>query len=459
MHLIVLFPCHIHNMTNRITLLLIFLLLLADLSIGQTLNSTYFLDHDNTRFRINPALMPDESIRVLAGVAVSNISVSPQSNISPSAFIFPIDGKLVSGFNSSVPAEQFLGGLNEQNLVNVGANFGLLTIGFRPEKEGFATIELNVRSNNFIDAPKSLFSFIKNGPEDNRFDIRNFNVSSSTFAELALGYSRKLGKMFTVGGRIKILGGLGRSDMLVEQIMIDYDSFTEMMELSSIGSLMIYCPGIDIKTKTNPDGSVVYDLSSISLNKFNIAGFGLALDLGVSCTPIEGMEIQTAVQDLGFLSWKNTVSASMSAGTMVQFKDGDPEEIVNSLLNFEGSVASGHTGMALPFSFRIGARYAMPFYNRLSFGVLETVENVAKNYSYNDLRFGATVTPIDQISVAVTYGITSLGSTLGLACNFNLGPVQLFLGADSLLMKYTSQGVPASRLNTTASGGLLLQFK
>jgi len=449
----------LQNKTHKFLLLLTVLLSITDLSTAQTLNSTYFLDHDNTRFRINPALMPDDTIKLLAGIAVSNISVAPQSNISPSAFIFPVDGEFVTGFDSRVSAEQFLGGLNEQNRLNIGANFGLLTIGFRPEKEGFATIELNIRSNNLTDAPKSLFSFIKNGPEDDRFDIRNFNVSSANFIELALGYSRKLGKMFQVGGRVKILGGLGRSDMLVDQIMIDYDSFTELMELSSTGSLMIYCPGINIKTKTNPDGTVVYDLSSISFDKFNIAGFGLAFDLGVSCTPIEGLEIQAALQDLGFLSWKNTISASMSAGTVVQFKDDDPQKIVNSLLNFEGSLASGHTSMALPFIFRIGARYAMPFYNRLSFGILETLENIGQKYTYNDFRLGATVTPIDQISVAINYGITSLGSAIGLACNFNLGPVQLFLGTDSMLMQFTSQGVPASKLNTTVSGGLLLQFR
>jgi len=442
-------------------LALTFILLgIALFANAQTLTSTYFLDHDNSRFRINPAFMPDDRVNALVGIGISNITLSPTSNIGLSSFLFPVDGELVTGLSSKVPADQFLGGLKNQIIANLGANINLLTVGFRTDPKGFGTIELNARSNTFTDIPKSVFSFLKLGSSQNEFDIRDFNTSTQNYVELALGYSRKVGDSFKVGGRLKILFGAGRADMLVDQAKLKIDSANKQIDITAAGTMSVYCPMVEMGYKTTSDGTVVYDLSSMSTNEnYGPAGFGAALDLGVTYELLDGLELNAAIQDLGLISWKNSIQGTMASHSVVDIYGKEQESIeIEDVLNFVPDETMGNSSMFIPMTVRLGGRYAMPFYDRLSFGLLETFKP-GKYFCYNDIRLGATVTPVDPISLTVNYGLTSYGSTMGIAANFSVGPFQLFAGTDAMIFKFTPQGVPISKWNTTLSAGLLLQFR
>lgn len=372
--------------------LIIILLDVAFCGSAQTLNTAFFLDHDNTRFRINPAFMPDDRVNGLFGFAIDGITLSPNTNVGLTSFIFPVEGGLATGFNSQVPAEQFLGSLEDKVMLNLGANINIFTAGFRIDPDSFTIIELNARSNSFANIPKSVLAFLKLGSTESNPDLGTVDASSENYLELAVGYSRKIGGKLQIGGRLKALGGLIGDGMLADQIWE-----------SSRG------------------------ISS--------AGFGAAIDLGASYELLDGLELNAAVQDLGIISSRNSNEVKVTDNT-----------------------AANKTVMPVPMILRLGARYVMPFYDRLSFGVLETY-NIGQYSNYNDTRFGMTITPVDNISLAANYGLTSYGSTLGIAANFSVGPVQLYAGTDAMMFRFTPQWIPVSDLNTTVSVGLLFQFR
>lgn len=359
---------------------------------AQTLNTTFFLDHDNTRYRINPAFMPDDRVNGFFGFAIDGITLSSNSNVGLSSFIFPVDGGLVTGYNSQIPAEQFLEGLEDKVKLNLGANINLFSAGFRIDSKSFTVIELNARSNSFANIPKSVLAFMKFGSSQSNPDLGRVDASSENYLELAVGYSRKIGNKFQLGGRLKALGGLIGDGMLVNQI-----------------------------ERYSKESSTV--------------GFGIAIDVGANYELLEGLELNAAVQDLGIISSRESGKGKVPAKSTEK-----------------------PSTMTVPMVLRLGARYAMPFYERLSVGILETYKP-RQHFSYNDTRLGMTITPVDNISMAVNYGLTSYGSALGLAVNFSVGPVQLFAGTDAMKFKFTPQGVPVSDWNTTVSTGLLFQFR
>ena len=359
---------------------------------AQTLNTSFFLDHDNTRYRINPALMPDDRVNGFFGFAIDGITLSTNTNVGLSSFIFPVDGGVATGFNSQIPAEQFLEGLKDKVKLNLGANINLFTAGFRIDSDSFTIIELNARSNSFANIPKPVFAFLKLGSSESNPDLGKVDASSENYFELAVGYSRKIGDKLQIGGRLKALGGL-------------------------IG-----------------DGTLANQIARYSRG-LSSAGFGAAIDLGASYELLDGLELSAALQDLGIISSRNSDTGGAPATN-----------------------AKSRAAMPIPMVLRFGARYAMPFYDRLSFGILETFRS-GQYSSYNDTRLGMTVTPVDNISLVVNYGLTSYGSTMGLAVNFSVGPVQLYAGTDAMKFTFTPQGVPVNDWNTTASAGLLFQFR
>jgi hypothetical protein len=203
-----------------------------------------------------------------------------------------------------------------------------------------------------------------------------------------------------------------------------------------------------------PSSTSVIDFSKIGqLNtKSPIGGFGASLDLGVQYKSDFGLEAMFSVTDLGMISWQNNFAANASAsfdytGATIGFDGGsvttDLADILDVSKILKWDSGKGTPGMAMmPFNIAAGARYFMPFYDKLSVGALATYHN-AKCASWFDARLGATITPARIISLTGNIGYGSLGATWGTALDLHLGPINLLVGVDSFLGKYgTLAGIP-----------------
>ncbi len=418
---------------------------------AQTMNSAYFLDHYNLGHLINPAQCSADEVSTYFGLALGNSNVLAQTNLGPSSLFFPVDGELVFGLDKRVSASDFLDKFKPINQARAGINMSILNLGTRVGKSGFLTFDFGPRSMENVSAPKSLFEIMKLGVKDgNSYSISDFSLWSSNYAECAVGYSMKFGNKLRAGIRVKALVGLALAEMNISNITVQMDKEKGKVYASGNGMFGISTPFVTL-SKTGDK----YDFPNFELGEFGLAGFGFGVDIGAIWTPVENLDVDLAVQDIGGIRWNRNISGLMEYKNKELSTEKDVT--LDDLLEFKGSEC-GRTSVGLPTTIRVGAKYRMPFYQNLSARVLGTF--VTGQYcSYSDIRVGATITPIKNISATVNYGYTPFGSTMGAALNFNLGFLNFFLGADSVVNPLTSDYIPINPVSITVTTGLIIQIK
>lgn len=427
------------------------LLLAGSSAFAQELKTSYFLDNYIYAHHTNAALQPGMGTKGYFTIGLGGVTTAPQTNVGLNSFLFPVNGKLDWGFSSKVPAATFLDRLNDKNTADVIVDANILSFGFRVKEKSFVNLELNVKSTTSLSIPKDFFALLKEGSTDGKtFNIHDINAINREYAELAVNFSTKFGAddQFSVGATLKGLMGLAN-------FQAGFNSFDITMHSSEAiasadGMLEMSVPWARFR-KTN-DGYI--DISSLRFNKVNPAGFGAAIDLGFHWnTPLEGLSVDLGVNDIGGISWISTISGKLEFSK--EHFSGGTEAVMNKIGEL-GKLRIDNTSRSfrmLPTTLNVGTRYRMPFYNRLSAGLLGSFR--FGDIKYNEVLLGADVTPADWFSFALSGGYTSFGWTMGTAINFRLPVVNLYLALDGIPTRYAKNGIPISRLNTVFKAGLV----
>jgi len=422
---------------------------------GQELKTGYFLDYNIYGSSLNPALQPERT-DFFMGVAVGDVNLRASSNVGVSSFFFPYNGELVTGLNKNIPASTFLGGLQTISKVNADLSENIFGIGVRSRSgEGFTTVKLNLKSSNSLGAPKSLFEFLKVGGSDNVYTIDNVTLSSRNYLELSVGYSRQIGDMVTVGAALKGLMGLADVRMDVDRISLDTRGDVSIAEAE--GTLKAAVPYVSFPSDEN--GHIDFSEPN-SISKFSLkpAGFGLAADLGVTVTPLDGLTVSAALTDLGFISWKQSMSGSMGRTTFDLSENLDVEDNLADLFRFKNETASGSYASMLNAQANLGVKYRLPFTDMLSVGALYSTRIGNPVSRYHDFRAGVTFTPGRMFSIAGSAGVSSCGFSGGAAMNLWLGGLNVFAGFDGIFSQVTAQYLPVNPVSSVAKIGISLVF-
>lgn len=410
-------------------------ILLAAISAAsaQEFATSYFLDNNLYSYRINPAIPGEKNF---VGIVVSNVNLSLGSNLGINSILYPkADGSgLVTGLHSSVSPEQFIGNLPKYSIEDQVFNYNIGAAGFWT-KNAFHNIEVNVKEDVFAGIPRDLFEFAKCGSRDYPYDISNTAVSVKSFLEFAYGYTRKINDKFTVGGRLKFLMGLAagtmdfkKGDLTVNGKNIAYDVDAGLRLSSNF---------LELGTK---DNSSIYDFSAFNLDAKHISpcGWGGAADLGVTYKPEKNLTISFSLLNLGFISWKynivgKSVKKDVFTGETIKSDgsdDGDMQRFIDkiaTIVDFEKVDGTESASDMLSCTVNLGARYSMPFYERLSVGLLASYE-IDKFTPCMSARLGATVTPVDWLSITGNYGINSYCKTFGVAMSLNAATINFMFG-------------------------------
>ena len=125
--------------------------------------------------------------------------------------------------------------------------------------------------------------------------------------------------------------------------------------------------------------------------------------------------------------------------------------------NLHRRSTGGKLNRALAATLNLGAEYALPMYDKLSFGFLSSTRINGK-YSWSEGRFSANVSPLSWFEAGINYGITSYGSTMGWIVNFHPRVLSLFVGMDYIVGKVSKQYIPLNNMNMNLSFGLNVTF-
>ena len=444
-----------------------FMMLPTIVSAQQNLRSGYFLDGYVYKYKMNPAMAPERGF--FAMPFLSNLSVGAETSFGLGTFLYPTETGITTFLSPRVSSETFLNNIVEKNRANVNLDMTLLAAGFRTGMS-YHTIDLSLRTDVGLNVPGTLFEFMKLGnSQSNSWDISNIGARSAGRLELAYGYSRSfLDDALKVGARAKLLWGVYRVDAAIDRLSLEMGEDKWMV--GAHGNMMMSAPVSFMVAEDNTIDFTALDTENLIPNLLK-PNLGFAFDLGATYDFLDYFTASFSVLDLGMMSWKNTMLAatpdtpwefegfeSINMDNIEDEISGIVEDITN-VFSFEQKETGLKQSGKLAATIHTGIEARMPFYDRLSFGMLYT-QRLEKAYSWSEGRFAASVAPLDWFSATTNYAISNFGHSWGGALNLHARGFGFFVGLDSFvpLFNVSPQFIPVKSINTNLSLGINFTF-
>lgn len=422
---------------------------------AQNTYSGYFIDNYAYRYQMNPAYANEENL--VAFPVLGNVNLKMEGSLNLKDVIYTYDGQKVLFTNPNIPVTDVMRHIDDVNKVGVNLRLDIVNVGFKAFG-GYNTVGVNMRANVNVSVPGDFFRLAKEGVSNRTYDISNFQASSNTYAEIALGHSRKINDKWRVGGTLKFMLGVANIDAQMNKasLVLGEDNWTATTDATVYSSVK----GLRYNHKFNKNTNHEY-VSGLDIDKFGVLnGFGLGLDLGAVYNPFRDWEFSASVLDLGFISWGNTQVASTNGERTIETdayifnadKDA-PNSFENEFDKFKDNLANlyeledngnmGSRNRMLTATLNFGARYTLPVYRNLKFGLLSTTRINGK-FTTSDVRLSANVTPVKWFSADANLGIGTYGCSFGWLVNFKAPIFNFFVGMDRLPGKFAKQGFPLS---------------
>ena len=392
------------------------MMMLGEAAQAQYLRSSYFMEGTSARLQLNPGLQPTKGYFNMPIIGSFNMSAS--SNVLGTSDI--ID--LMDSGSDLYSNDKLFDRLKADNRLNVNLNTDILSFGWYRGK-GFWSVNVGLRADFGAALAKDMFSMMRtmNGfaledvaGTNQSYSLSNQTLNMKAYAEIGLGYSRRITEKLTVGGRVKVLLGLARAEMNINQFDLNldvpnpqyanYESRGELSPSDWYGSHYDYSANGNVIT-TLKGGGMTFDNDGmiddfdLDAGDLGIAGSGFGIDLGAS-----------------YKVWDNlTVSA-------FDFEEGSPEKVKTKTRLYSTLLLAGEYGL---------------LNNKLSVGAMYTAR-FAEPKTLNELTFLATFRPKNWLNAAISYSpIQASGKSIGLAVK--LGP--LFVGTDYMFFGGNSKSV------------------
>ena len=437
---------------------------------AQSASSAYFLEGFNQRYQLNPAFAPERKV-FMAIPALSNIQVDAQSTVGLANFLFESKSKpgmLTTFMSPDIDSKEFLDAMPRGAQFNVGLNMDIFALGIGGENS-FTTFNVKMRNSEQIVLPKELFGFMKASLAEGDYLIKNLNINTITYMEVSLTHSHKIGDNLTVGLGLKLLEGVAYADVTINEI--DARIHEDEWQVKSNGTIKASVPGAEYKL--DPETQTFDGIEGF---KFNMPGsHGFAVDLGAEYDfkdIVDGLKVSAAITDLGFIGWANMNTFATNNNEYVEFDgfnnydvNGDNSEETMDQINddFNDMVQLYQTGttnkkerVALSANFRLGAEYALPFADWVSFGELITYRTGL--WSYTESRTSVCLSPCGWFDLSGNVSFSTLGSSMGFLMNLHPGGINFFLAIDHLKAEFNPQFVPLHDFGLNFSVGFNLAF-
>lgn len=453
--------------TNKLTLSVkligvFFIMMLCTLSVNaQFLRTSYFMEGSHYRQQLNPALTPTRGYINLPAIGAFNVAANSNS-LGTQDIIDIIDNG--DGFYNN---QDFINRLSNENRLNVNLNTDIISFGWYKGKN-FWSFNVGARVDLGAQIPKSMFDFLHDIDKEgfnwnnSKFDIGKEELNINAYTEVGIGFARAINERLTVGGKVKVLLGMGNLNLKVNNINVDANLPEDISNITNVNQIrdchakMIVdaklessFKGMDLVENTNDPDPRNHYIDDFDFNGFGIAGYGGAIDLGASYKILDNLTVSAAVLDLGLIKWSKGSTNIATANGNVDYKgsdyaltpDGlqqfksDTESFLNrvesgDVLNYEmlqlqkEDVAKSRT-TSLHSTMVFGAEYSL-LNNWLSVGALSTTR-FTKPKTQTELTLSANIRPKSWFNAAISYSmIQSAGKSFGLA--LKLGP--LFVGTD-----------------------------
>ncbi len=418
---------------------------------AQASYSGYYLDNYTHRFQLNPAMTDEDRNTFIAMPALGNLNVGMQGNLHVSNLVFPYEGKTVLFTNPGITTSEVMKNIHNSNKIGANIEMDILGVGFKAFG-GQNAVTLSMVADVNAAVPGSLISMMKEGVENRTYDISDLRVNASGYAKLQLNHSRKIEQVegLKAGAAVKFLFGLGNIDGYFNQadLTLGQNEWTARTQADLYANLK----GAKFKYRYDDDGKQYID--GLDMDGFGLSGFGLGFDLGATYD-WNDFQFNLALLDLGFISWSNTLYATTNGVHSINTNDytfgaendeakdawNKMKDDLEKLYQLEDGQGSGERTRSLRTTLNWGVRYTLPYYRRLTFGLVNSTRFNGK-FTTTDFRFSANVRPVDCLSASANLSAGTYGAGFGWLVNLNVKGFNLFVGMDRTFGKLTKQFVP-----------------
>ena len=447
-------------------------------AMAQALQSAYFTDDYKFRHSMNPAFGNEQNYVSIP--ALGNINVNLRGNFGYQDVVFdnPMyphgsDKRLTTFMNPYISAGEALDGFSSgRNRLVGNVGITILSAGFKAFG-GYNTIELSSRTSFGMSLPYELFEFAKN-TGNKTYDMGDISMGAMSYVELGLGHSRQINDRLRVGGKFKLLFGLGRADVKLEDMTADL-SAADKWVVSGKATADVSVKGFKFESEMedyNVESNGQYEqVSDFDVDGFGLGGFGIAFDLGAEYKIDEDWTVSAALLDLGFISWKENARAESSGQPFVF--DGFHDVAVNSdsqngtvledqtdqlgddLLDFahlEDKGESGGRTTGIGATLNLAAQYNLPVYRPITFGFLSSTR-INGPYTWTEGRLSANYEPLKWLNGGVNLSVNSFTTSFGWVLNIHPKGYNFFIGMDHILGKVSKEFIPLSS-NVSVSLGM-----
>ena len=440
--------------------------MVAGEALAQDLSSAYFTQDYKYRHNLNAAFGNDQGY--VAIPILGNLGIKMQGNLGLGDILFkdPATGYYNRTFmHPDVSVEEALAGFNKNNKITADLGLTLVSVGFKAFN-GYNTLELRERTSMGVALPYELFSFAKN-LQNTEYTFDNISASALSFTELAMGHSHQIDDKLRIGGKFKVLLGVGKANLKIEDMTATLVG--DKWELStSYGNAKaeVSMKGIQFKNTTddvyNSTGqpNVHVDLGETDIDGGGIGGFGLGVDMGAEYEVIDGLKVSAGINDLGFINWSNNWLLKQKKGTFtfdgfhdIQVKDNSGRSFgdqmdeygdqMSDFINLENRGDQGSTSSTLNATAVLGAEYKLPTYDKLSFGLLGQ-HHFASDFSWTEGRISANWSPLTWLNGGLSLALNDYCASAGWVLNIHPAGFNFFVGMDHILGKQSKEFIPLS---------------
>jgi len=454
-------------------MLLIVMAITTTTITAQELNSAYFIQDYKYRHVLNPAFDNEQSY--ISIPMLGNLNVKMQGNFGIGDMLFenPQTGNYDRTFmHPEISYDDAMAGFNEKNRIAADIGLTLLSIGFKAFG-GYNTIEAREKTSINLQLPYQLFDFAKN-TENKNYQFNKIGMNAMAFAELALGHSRQINKDLRVGAKMKFLFGIGRADLVIEDMQAKLDDDQWLVSTGKAHG-EINMKGIVIPNKTDEyENGTQYqhaDLGNIDINGGGIGGVGIGFDIGAEYRIMEGLKISAAVIDLGFIKWNQDIlltqlsntfafdgfhdiavrEASAPEGATIGEQFDEYSDQLSDFISLRNMGDQGSKNTSLAATANLGIEYQLPMYQQLTFGLLAQ-HHFNGDYAWSEGRISANWNPLKWLNGGMNLAFNSYCTSVGWIINIHPKSFNFFIGMDHILAKTTKQFIPLSSNGNIATG-------
>lgn len=442
------------------------LTLVATSAMAQYNESAYFTQGNLYRHEMNPALAADDSQKSYVSMPfLGNMAMGVKGNLGIENFLYKKNGKTVTFLHPDVSASEFLGDVKDKNKFLEDFKMQIFGVG-KKTSYGFNTFELNLRENVSLVVPGSFLELAKEGLTNRTYDISDLSAHADAFVELAFGHSRKLNDKLSVGAKLKVLLGAGNVDLNVNKAYLTAGAdgnYTATVDAEIHGNVK----GMQFKNKQGKD-----ELDKADVDGAGLGGWGLAVDLGATYKFNEDWTFSAALIDFGFINWNTDAVAKANGTHNVKvgdysylssphgFTDGSGKDLddaftdIKDVFQLKADGDNGSRSKMLAATLNFGAEYKAPFYDPLTFGLLNTTR-INGNYTWTDFRLSANVAPAKFFSAGLNFSAGTFGTGIGWILDLHPKGIGLFISMDHMFGKLAKQGAP---LNSNGEFAMGLNF-